>query len=42
VDDDNTSEKQKKKAQGTKQYQTPLNISKTSTASDGSGVNTPK
>tara|TARA_R100000808_G_scaffold17634_1_gene38914 strand:+ start:10874 stop:11044 length:171 start_codon:yes stop_codon:yes gene_type:complete len=41
ADDDTTADKQKKKAKGTKKYQTPLNIAKNTSAKDGSGVNTP-
>ena len=35
-----TSDKQKKKAKGTKKYQTPLNIAKNTSGSDGGGINT--
>lgn len=38
--DPTTSDKQKKKASGTKKYQTPLNIAKNTSGSDGGGVNT--
>ena len=38
--DDTTAAKQKKKAQGTKKYQTPLNIAKNTSGADGGGINT--
>jgi hypothetical protein len=40
IDAKTTADKQKKKAKGTKKYQTPLNIAKNTSGSDGVGVNT--
>jgi hypothetical protein len=40
VNANTTSDKQKKKAKGTKKYQTPLNITKSASGSDGGGINT--